>query len=65
MANDTKQILEELKVIKSELDIIKERMPDKDMFLTSEEKVLLEQSFENEKAGKLISSKDLRKKLIY
>ncbi len=63
MESDTKHILEQLKVIKSELDMIKENMPDKDMFLTSEEKVLLEQSFENEKEGKLVSSNDLRKKL--
>lgn len=64
MANDTKLILEQLKVIKSELDVIKENMPDKDMFLTGEEKLLLEQSFKNEKTSKLISSNDLRKKLI-
>ena len=36
-------------------------MPDKEMFLTAGEKRLLKESYENEKSGRLISSKDLRK----
>lgn len=63
MTTETQQILEELKLIKEELDSIKENMPDKDMFLSSEEKKLLEQSFMNEKEGKLVSGKELRKLL--
>ena len=63
MEAESKQILEELKAIKAELDYIKENMPDKDMFLTNEEKQLLEASYKNEKEGKLISSTVLRKQL--
>lgn len=56
-------VMEELKLIRKELHEIKEIMPDKDMFLTAEEKELLEQSFKNEKEGKLISGTALRKQL--
>ena len=42
---------------------IKETMPDKEMFLTTEERILLEDSYKNEKDGKLVSSKDLRREL--
>ena len=52
MITETKRILNELKVIKNELNYIKTNMPDKDMFLTSEEKKLLEESYNNEKKGK-------------
>ena len=57
------EILSELKAIKAELDLIRENMPDKDMFLTTEEKLLLEESYKNEKEGKLISSNNLKKQL--
>ncbi len=63
MAAETQQILNELKAIKAELDFIKENMPDKDMFLTAEEKQLLKESHAHEREGKLVSSKDLRKQL--
>ncbi len=36
----------------------------KDMFLTSEEAKLLEESYRHEQEGKLISNKGLRKKLV-
>jgi hypothetical protein len=48
MATEAK-IIEELKVIKADLQYIKQNMPDRDIFLTAEEKKLLEESFENEK----------------
>lgn len=57
------RILDELKAIRTELDLIRENMPDKEMFLTTEEKLLLEESHKNEKEGKLVSSKDLRRQL--
>ena len=57
------QILQELKAIRQDLDYLKENMIDKEMFLSNEEKQLLEESYENEKQGKLISSKDLKKQL--
>ena len=63
MSTEIKQVLDELKDIRKELKIIKENMPDKDMFLTAEEERLLAESYENEKKGKLISSKDLRKEI--
>ena len=56
-------ILEKLEKIEKEVGEIKENMPNKDMFLTSEEEVLLKESYENEKKGKLISSEDLRKEI--
>ena len=63
MSTETKQVIEMLNTIKSELDYIKENMPNKDMFLTIEEKQLLEESYVNEKKRNLLSSKDLRKQL--
>ena len=63
MITETKKILDELKVIKSELNYIKTNMPNRDMFLTSEERKLLEESYKNEKKSKLIYSKDLKKQL--
>ncbi|MBS3165880.1 hypothetical protein J4444_02040 [Candidatus Woesearchaeota archaeon] len=60
---DTEKIIERLDAIKIELDYIKENLPDKDIFLTPEERILLEESYSNEKEGKLVSSKDLRKNL--
>ena len=63
MANDiNKQVLEELKEIRKELKVIKETIPDKDMFLTAEEK-LLEENYIDEKNGDLISDEDLRKEI--
>lgn len=38
-------------------------MPDKDIFLTASEERLLEESYENENKGALISGKDLRKEI--
>ncbi len=63
MQSETKQILKELKEIKTELKVIKETMPDKDMFLTIEEEKLLQESYINQKKGELVSSKNLRKEL--
>ncbi len=63
MHSDIKLVMQELKIIRHELEGIKEAMPDREMFLTSEEIQLLHESFENEKQGKLKSSKDLRREL--
>ena len=60
---ETQLILKELKEIKDELKLIKETVPDKEMFLTHEEESLLEESRINEKRGELIHSKDLKKEL--
>ena len=63
MATEAQNILEELRTIKEELIQIKEQMPNKDMFLTAEEKQLLEESFVNERERKTISGAALKKKL--
>jgi len=63
MPTEAKEILDEIRTIKDELAYIKEHMPDKEMFLTAEEKRLLEESYQSEKEGKTISSAELRKKL--
>ncbi len=63
MSTEVKQLLDEMKIIKDELKYIKQHMPDKDMFLTAEEKKLLEESHAHQKEGKTMSSAALRKKL--
>jgi len=63
MEADIKKIIDDLNEIKSEIHDIKVNMPNKDIFLSSEEAKLLEESYENEKKGKLTSSNDLRKEL--
>lgn len=60
---ENRQLLQELKEIKRDVKTIMENMPDKDMFLTAEEEILLEQSYLNEKNKQLVSSHDLRKQL--
>lgn len=61
METEIRQIIDDLNIIKKELSTIKQNMPDKEMFLTSEESKLLEGSRLNK--DKFISSKDLRKSL--
>lgn len=63
MENATNAILEELRIIRKELQEIKETIPNKEMFLTSEESKLLMESFQHEKDGTLTSSKDLKREL--
>lgn len=63
MATETQQILESISELKSEVKIIRETMPDKEMFLTAEEEILLEESYANEEEKELISSRELRKRL--
>ncbi|MBI3031850.1 hypothetical protein HYY69_00070 [Candidatus Woesearchaeota archaeon] len=64
---ETDQLFQKLDLkldhIRSELDYIKDHMVDRDMFLNSEESQLVEDSYKNEKEGRLISSKNLRKEL--
>lgn len=64
-----KQVLEKLSHletginnVKQELDLIREKFVD-DSILTEEEKQLLNESYDNEREGRLISSKNLKKKL--
>ena len=60
MITETKQIMNELKSIKDELNYIKVHMVDVDTILTAEEKKLLDESIVNEKAGRLTSLEDLK-----
>ena len=57
------KVLDELRTIKIEIEFIKEHMVDADTILTSEERVLVNESFENEKNGELVPSVELRKEL--
>lgn len=56
-------ILEKLEKIEKNVEDIKEHMVDVDTILTTEERILLDQSIKNEKEGKLVSNKELRKRL--
>jgi hypothetical protein len=63
MEADFKPIMDELKIIRKELHDIRSTMPNKDMFLSEDEKKILKTSHKNEDEGELVSSKDLRKDL--
>ncbi len=55
MTTDAKQILDELKVIRMELEYIKEHMVDVDTVLTPEEEERLNESLSDFKEGKTTS----------
>ena len=55
------KILDELKQIRIDIDIIKDNLNDEDSQLTEEEERLLEGSYEAERNNELISSDDLKK----
>ena len=57
------KVLDELRTIKIEIEFIKEHMVDADTVLTSEERVLVDESFENEKNNELVPSDELRREL--
>ena len=57
------KILEELKQIKIDINIVKNKLDNEDSILTEEEEELLEKSYESENNNELISSKDLKKEL--
>ncbi|MEK6852431.1 MAG: hypothetical protein AABX59_01000 [Nanoarchaeota archaeon] len=63
MANENKQILDELKEIKSDVKFIKEHMVDIDTILTPEEEVRLKESVEEFEDGKTTSIEDFEKEL--
>ncbi len=58
-----KMIFDELTHIKAELDEIKEHMVDADTILSEEERILVSESSEHEKEGKLVSLSEFRKYL--
>ena len=59
-----KRIFDELAHIKEELDEIKEHMVDVDTILSDEERILIAESFEHEKEGKLVSLTEFEKELV-
>lgn len=63
MATETRQILEELKTIKIDLDFIKKHMFDPDTIMTTEEGERFEQSMKELKEGKTTPLSELKKEL--
>lgn len=55
--------MEELKEIGKGIEFLKANILDKDMFLTNDEETLLEESYENEERGEIVSSGQLKKEL--
>lgn len=58
-----KDIADELKAIREDLDYIKEHMVDVDMTLTKDEEERLEESLREYKDGKVISLEDFERKI--
>jgi hypothetical protein len=58
-----KEVRSKLARLQADVDYIKAHMKDPDIFLDAEEEKLLEESFEHEKDGSLISQEDLEKEL--
>ena len=56
-----KHVINKLEHMEKTMNYIKEYIEDSK--LTNEEKELLEESYKREKEGKLVSSKDLKKRL--
>lgn len=56
-----KELIEEIKAIRKDLDYIKDNMVDKDMILTPKEKERLDESIEEYIKGKAISLEDFEK----
>ena len=63
MVTGVKQILEELRTIRVDLDFIKEHMFDPDTIMTSEESKRFEQSMKELKEGKTTPLSQLKKEL--
>ncbi len=60
---EQQNIIDRLDRMEKILKNIQANMIDPDIILTEEERKMLDESVENEKAGKLTSSEDLRKEL--
>ena len=63
MVMEVKLILDELKVMKAELDYIKEHMVDVDVILTPDEEERLDESLSDLKTGKTTSLQDFEKEM--
>ena len=58
-----RNVIERLARLEREVSYLKNHVEDIDSILTPEEEKLLEDSYENEKAGKLLSSKEIETEL--
>ncbi|MBW2975014.1 hypothetical protein KY366_04825 [Candidatus Woesearchaeota archaeon] len=58
-----KQIVNELKAIRNDLDFIKDNMIDRDMILTPEEEKRFEESLKEHKEGKSTPLEDFEKEM--
>lgn len=63
MTTETKQIMDKLNLIQSELDYIKEHMVDIDTILTEEDKEALVEADEEFLSRKTVSHEKLKKEL--
>lgn len=63
MTNATQEIITRLRRIEGELAYLKENVATKEVFLTSEEKQLLAESYAAERNGTLMKSRDARRLL--
>ncbi len=63
MTTDAQQILGELKLIRSDLEFIKDHMVDVDTILTPEEEEQLDESLDDLKQGRTTSLDDFEKEM--
>ena len=61
--NPSKELVEELKAIRRDLDYIKTHMVDVDCILTPEEEARLEKSLDEHRKGKTIRLEDFEKSM--
>ena len=60
---DTKELLNELKIIKVNIDFIKQHMVDIDSIMTAEDYEALKEYEKEKKTGKLVCHEELKKEL--
>ncbi|MEK6819516.1 MAG: hypothetical protein AABY10_06315 [Nanoarchaeota archaeon] len=61
--SDIKEVLLKLAKIQNDMEYLKKHVKNEDIFLSEEEEKLLQDSYKNEKEGKLISHSQLKKEL--
>jgi len=64
MTNENKQIINELKNIKIDINFIKQHMIDVDSIMTKEDYEALKEYEKEKREGKLISHEELKKELV-
>ena len=61
--SDIKEVLIKLAKIQNDVEYLKKHVKNEDIFLSEEEEKLHQDSYKNEKEGKLISHSQLKKEL--